>query len=158
MFLWVVYDDMLCIEPVNNCSDSFWVIGDQNWVFGWKRVRICVNFLNCQMMLRSSKHPFTQARAKRAPSEHSQTFVILVRSSERQANQTCTFVNWVRSSEQSFAQANWVLWDHFVNFATCFRALIWASYNVCWIYLTLFKWWKLYMNMNMVKLCMFIWK
>ena len=57
----VVLSIMLYIEPVNNCSDSFWVIGDQKWVFGWKWGLKIVGFETAQMSIRSSEQTVAQA-------------------------------------------------------------------------------------------------
>jgi len=48
VFFWVVFDDMLCIEPVNFIMTHLGWLGDQNWVFGWKRGLRIVGFGLCR--------------------------------------------------------------------------------------------------------------
>ena len=82
---WIVLSDMLHIEPANIVENHFGWLGDQNWVFGWKRVWEFVNlelprwsFAQANypslkratiMLARNWKCQFAQASAKRTLSE-----------------------------------------------------------------------------------------
>jgi len=140
----VVLSSMLHVGPVNIVENRFGWLGIKIGFFDEKELENSWSFWTTRWRFvkrsdrRLSELPwllpkivecqFAQAWAKRVLSEQIPNFrhcTLLKRAtSEPQANCFLTFDNWVCSSEQSFAQVNWVLCDHFLNFVSCIRTLI----------------------------------
>jgi len=95
----VVLSTMLHIEPVNIVENRFRWLGDQNWVFGWVRIREPVEFFPTQMNAHSSVPLHGQASIQ----TYAQNLKLVVRSSELFASSQAS--NFQLSSIRSLKRA-----------------------------------------------------